>query len=129
MSDDIIWALDQRDRCIACPPTPLANAVVLHLTADGSLGRETVAQWAAAGVMTAGIAWPGAGAELTEDDWLDLEDAVVGLAGLASVVAVVGEGDAQRVALELGERERAVGHTAAAHRAVVLEHLRHVAPV
>ena len=29
MSDDVIWALDQRERCIACPSKPVANAVVL----------------------------------------------------------------------------------------------------
>ncbi|EFP58628.1 hypothetical protein HMPREF0321_0707, partial [Dermacoccus sp. Ellin185] len=36
----------------------------------------------------------GGAAGLDDDDWLDLEDAVTGLAGLASIVAVVGDGDA-----------------------------------
>ena len=92
---DIIWALDQRERCIACPSKPVANAVVLHLGADGALARDAVEQWARDGVMAASVAWPGAAAGLDDDDWLDLEDAASGLGGLASAVAVVGEGDTE----------------------------------
>lgn len=129
MSDDVIWALDQRERCIACPSKPVANAVVLHLGADGALAREAVEQWARDGVMAASVAWPGASVGLEDDDWLDLEDAVTGLAGLASVVAVVGDGDAAEVARMLAGRVGDVAHAGAADRADVLARLREIAAV
>ena len=105
MSDDVIWALDQRERCIACPSKPVANAVVLHLGADGALARDAVEQWARDGVMAASVAWPGAAAGLDDDDWLDLEDAVTGLAGLAMVVAAGLAGWRNWVALKRREIE------------------------
>lgn len=88
---DVIWALDTRDRVIACPSKPVANAVVLYLADDGGLNRARVAEWADAGVMVASVTWPGVNAHLSEDDIMDLEDAADGLSDLASVVGVVAE--------------------------------------
>lgn len=131
MSDTnaIIWALDQRDRCIACPSTPRANAVVLHLAEDGSLARAEVESWAQAGVMAAGVAWPGVDQHLDDADWLDLEDAVTGLDGLASVVAVVGGGGAAGTARTLAERVGGVLYAGQDAREHVLERLTAAAPV
>ena len=129
MSDDVIWALDQRERCIACPSKPVANAVVLHLGADGALARDAVELWARDGVMAASVAWPGAAAGLDDDDWLDLEDAVTGLAGLASIVAVVGDGDAAEVARTLAGRVGDVAHAGEADRTIVPARLREIAAV
>lgn len=129
MSDDIIWALDQRERCIACPAKPVANAVVLHLSEDGTLVRDAVARWAVDGVMAAGVAWPGATGDLDDDDWLDLEDAASGLDGLATVVAVVADGDAARIAEELGHRVPGLAYAGSADRPRVLDVLLQAAPV
>lgn len=85
---DVIWALQSRDRLIACPSKPTANAVVLLLSGDGDVHREDVERWASAGLMVAQIAWPGSGHELTEDDIADLQDAADGLVELATVVGV-----------------------------------------
>lgn len=128
-SSDVIWALDQRERCIACPSAPVANAVVLHLGEDGSLARDAVGSLAARGVMAAGVAWPGAGMPLSEEDWLDLEDAVSGLVGLASAVAVVGEGRAAHVARELSIRGEACAHSGDAADPRLIAELRRVAPI
>lgn len=126
---DIIWALDQRERCIACPSKPAANAVVLYLGEDGSLPRESVGSLAERGVMAAGVVWAGVTAQLTDDDWLDLEDAVTGLAGLASIVAVVGDGDAAEVARTLAGRVGDVAHAGEADRTIVPARLREIAAV
>lgn len=126
---DIIWALDQRERCIACPSKPAANAVVLYLGEDGSLPRESVGSLAERGVMAAGVVWAGVTAELTDDDWLDLEDAASGLGGLASAVAVVGEGDAAAVAQKVAERVGGLAHAGAASDERLVEKLAAIAPV
>lgn len=126
---DVIWALDQRERCIACPSKPIANAVVLHLGEDGGLSRDAVGVLAARGVMAAGVVWPGAHAQLHDDDWLDLEDAVTGLAGLASAVAVVGEGSAAVIARDLSARVDGVAHAGTADDAELVATLARIAPV
>lgn len=101
---DVIWALDQRERCIAAPSKPKANAVILYLSVDGALPRAAVEAWAQAGVMAAGATWAGKGSELSDDDWLDLEDAALGLDGLASTSAIVGEPGLEDVVSDLARR-------------------------
>ena len=60
---------------------------------------------------------------------LDLEDAVTGLAGLASIVAVVGDGDAAEVARTLAGRVGDVAHAGEADRTIVPARLREIAAV
>lgn len=125
---DVIWALRTRDRVIACPSKPTANAVVLYLAADGHVPTSKVEQWADAGVMVACVRWPGADAELTDDDRLDLEDSVDGLVELASVVGVVIEEGAVDVVRPIFDG-RALAYVGVAELSNVLPILQQIAPV
>lgn len=126
---DVIWALDQRERCIAAPPKPKANAVILYLSADGTLPRTAVEKWAQAGVMAAGATWAGKGANLSDDDWLDLEDAALGLDGLAATSAIIGEPGLDSLVNDLGARTGLQYFVAEPADAKVLAVLTSAAPV
>ena len=125
---DVMWALDARDRVIACPSKPAANAVVLYLSDEGSVAREAVKGWAEHGLMVACVAWPGSHATLTDEDIDDLHDAADGLTDLASVVGVVVEPSALETARRVFA-DRALAYVGVADVHTVLPLLQQIAPV
>ena len=125
---DVIWALDTRERMIACPRQPQANAVVLYLADDGQLHRDVVETWAGAGVMVAHIVWPGAQQPLTADDRLDLEDACTALTELAATVAVIAEPASVEMVRDVLSAHP-LAYLGAAEIETVLPLLQQVAPV